>query len=245
MRAKTLGVIPARFAAQRFPGKPLALIAGKPLVQWVAEACMKSRALDAVIVATDNERIAQTVEDFGGKAMLTSPFCASGTDRAAEIAQKFDCEIVLNVQGDEPLMRPEMIDALVQGMNTEPSVQMGTMARKITDDRDVDNPNVVKVVCDRVGDALYFSRAPIPFVREYPRLRSATLKHLGIYAFRKDFLLQFVQLPPSKLEQIEKLEQLRALENGHKIRVWLTEFDSIGVDTPEDVKLVEKFLLKK
>jgi 3-deoxy-manno-octulosonate cytidylyltransferase (CMP-KDO synthetase) len=241
MRIRTLGVIPARYGAQRFPGKPLAMIAGKPLVQRVYEQAAKAQSLDKLIVATEDTRVLEAVEAFGGDAMLTSPQCATGTDRVAEVARAIDCELVLNIQGDEPLMRPEMIDQLVAGMLEEPDCVMGTLARKINAPEQIANPNVVKVVIARTGNALYFSRSAIPFVRDAGG-EATFYKHLGIYAYRREFLLKFVELPASELEKAEKLEQLRALENGYPIRVWITPHDSIGVDRPEDVELIEKVL---
>jgi len=249
MKVRTLGVIPARYGAQRFPGKPLAMIAGKSLVHRVYEQTAKAQRLDKVIVATEDTRILEAVEAFGGDAMLTSPDCATGTDRVAEVARSYDCEWVLNVQGDEPLMRPEMIDQLIEGMQADPKCVMGTLARKLDAAASLDNPNVVKVVLAQSGNALYFSRSRIPYVRdakigdalEWLRL-GRFFKHLGIYAYRREFLLKFVQLPQSELEKTEKLEQLRALENGFAITVWITPHDSIGVDRPEDVELVEQIL---
>ena len=241
MKIASLGVIPARYAAQRFPGKPLARIAGKSLVQRVYEQAAKAKRLDKVVVATEDTRILEAVEAFGGDAMLTSPECATGTDRVAEVARAIECDLVLNIQGDEPLMRPEMIDQLVEGMQGDAGCVMGTLARKITAADQLTNPNVVKVVVAGNGHALYFSRSQIPFVRE-PGEATSFYKHLGIYAYRREFLMKFVQLPASDLEKAEKLEQLRALENGYAIRVWITPHDSIGVDRPEDVELVEEIL---
>jgi len=244
MKIRTLGVIPARYGAQRFPGKPLVMIAGKPLVQRVYERAAKAQRLDKVVVATEDTRILEAVESFGGDAMLTSPDCATGTDRVAEVARAYECELVVNIQGDEPLMRPEMIDQLAEGMFGDPSCVMGTLARKINAAEQLANPNVVKVVLGTNGNALYFSRSQIPYVRDAAdQFRAGTfLKHLGIYAFQRDFLLKFVQLPQSDLEKTEKLEQLRALENGYGIKVLITPHDSIGVDRPEDVELVEQIL---
>jgi len=241
MKPATLGVIPARYGAQRFPGKPLALIAGKPLVQRVYEQARQAKRLDRVVVATEDERVLKAVETFGGEAVLTSPACATGTDRVAEVARHSDATLVLNLQGDEPLMRPEMIDQLVDGMQADGDCVMGTLARKLEVTRDVENPNVVKVVLAGNGNALYFSRYPIPFVRD-PDTLATRYKHLGMYAFRPTFLQKFVAMPQTELEKAEKLEQLRALENGYAIRVWITPFDSIGVDRPEDVELVEQAL---
>jgi 3-deoxy-manno-octulosonate cytidylyltransferase (CMP-KDO synthetase) len=220
------------------------MIAGKPLVQRVYEQTAKAKRLDKVIVATEDTRILEAVEAFGGDAMLTSPDCATGTDRVAEVARAYDCELVLNIQGDEPLMRPEMIDQLIEGMQTDPNCVMGTLARTINVAEQLANPNVVKVVVGATGNALYFSRSQIPYVRDASeQFRGGKfLKHLGIYAFRREFLLKFVRLPQSDLEKTEKLEQLRALENGFAIKVLITPHDSIGVDRPEDVELVEQIL---
>ncbi|MEI8063113.1 MAG: 3-deoxy-manno-octulosonate cytidylyltransferase [Verrucomicrobiota bacterium] len=237
---KTLGVIPARYGAQRFPGKPLALIAGKPLVQRVYEQARKAQRLDRVVIATDDTRIADAVKKFGGEVVMTSPACPSGTDRAAEVVRQLDCDQVVNIQGDEPLMRPEMIDQLVDGLA---DYDMATLARLIESAEVLANPNVVKVVFATTGNALYFSRHPIPFVRDIGAT-APHFKHLGIYAYRRDFLLKFVQLPPSALEKTEKLEQLRALENGFAIKVLVTLYDSVGVDVPADVKIVEEILRK-
>ncbi len=238
---KTLGVIPSRYGAQRFPGKPLALIAGKPLVQRVYEQARLARRLDAIVVATDDERIAAAVRGFGGEVVMTPPDCPSGTDRAALVAGKRDADIIVNIQGDEPLMRPEMIDSLVDGLAADAGCGMATLARRLESPELLANPNVVKVVFAANGNALYFSRHPIPYVRD-AATAAAHYKHLGIYAYRREFLLKFVALPPSPLEKTEKLEQLRALENGFSIKVLVTSHDSIGVDTPEDIKLVENIL---
>jgi 3-deoxy-manno-octulosonate cytidylyltransferase (CMP-KDO synthetase) len=238
---KTLGVIPARYGAQRFPGKPLALIAGKPLVQRVYEQARKASRLDAVVVATDDQRIADAVRGFAGAVAMTSPDCPSGTDRAAEVAKQFPCEFIVNIQGDEPLMQPEMIDQLVEGISTDAHCAMATLARRIESPELLTNPNVVKVTFASNGNALYFSRHAIPYVRD-TGAEATHYKHLGIYAYRREFLLKFVTMPPSSLEKTEKLEQLRALENGFAIKVLVTPHDSVGVDTPEDVKLVEEIL---
>ena len=244
MKLKTLGVIPARYAAQRFPGKPLALITGKPLVQRVYEQAKKATRLDDVVVATDDTRILEAVEKFGGTAMMTPATCPSGTDRAAEVSRDYPAELIVNIQGDEPLMRPEMIDQLVAGMQADPGCVMGTLARPVTSEEVWANPNVVKVVFGANGNALYFSRCPVPFVRDASGgfVAGKSFKHIGIYAYRQEFLLKFVALPQGALEQTEKLEQLRALENGYGIRVWVTPHDSIGVDRPEDVAIVEEIL---
>ncbi len=244
VKVRTLGVIPARYAAQRFPGKPLVLIAGKPLVQRVYEQARQASRLDDVVVATDDTRILEAVEAFGGNAMLTDPACPSGTDRVAEVARQHSCELVVNIQGDEPLMRPAMIDQLVAGMESEPAFPMGTLARAIESAEVWSNPNVVKVVFGTKGNALYFSRCSLPYVRDANGafVAGKAYKHIGIYAYRREFLLKFVTLSQTELEKTEKLEQLRALEHGYPIRVWITPHDSIGVDRPEDVTLVEEIL---
>jgi len=235
---RVLGVIPARYAAQRFPGKPLALIAGQPLVQRVYERARLAKRLTEVVVATDDPRIADAVRGFGGQVVMTSPACPSGTDRAAEVARQREGALIVNIQGDEPLMRPEMIDQLVDGLRGDAGCAMATLARPIANPEDVTNPNVVKVVFGVTGNALYFSRHPIPFVRDGASA-PGHFKHLGIYAYRREFLLKFVQMAQSPLEKTEKLEQLRALENGFAIKVLVTPHDSIGVDVPEDVARVE------
>jgi 3-deoxy-manno-octulosonate cytidylyltransferase (CMP-KDO synthetase) len=241
-RPKVIGVIPSRYAAQRFPGKPLALIAGKPLVQWVYEASRAAQLVDEVIVATDDERILKVVESFGDKAMMTAANHPSGTDRVAEVAEKIPCDVVVNIQGDEPLIRPLMIDSLVKAMLDEPDVPMGTLARKIERPEELDNPNVVKVVSDLRQRALYFSRFAIPYVRDAETSGATHWAHVGIYAYRREALLRLVKLPVSELEQVEKLEQLRALQNGFAIKLVETTHETISVDTREDVARVEKIL---
>lgn len=236
-----LGVIPSRYGAQRFPGKPLALVAGQPLVQRVYERARLAKRLDRVVVATDDQRIADAVRGFGGEVVMTSPTCPSGTDRAAEVARKLGGDLIVNIQGDEPLMRPEMIDQLVDGLASDTGCAMATLARKIDSPAALTNPNIVKVVFTHTGNALYFSRHTIPFVRD-TGTAATHYQHIGIYAYRRVFLLKFVQMPQSALETTEKLEQLRALENGYAIKVLVTPYDSVGVDTPEDVKIVEEAL---
>jgi 3-deoxy-manno-octulosonate cytidylyltransferase (CMP-KDO synthetase) len=241
-RPKVIGVIPSRYAAQRFPGKPLALIAGKPLVQWVYEAGRAAQLLDDLMVATDDARILQAVKSFGGKAMLTAADHPSGTDRVAEVAAKVPCDVVINLQGDEPLIRALMIDSLVKAMLDEPNVPMGTLARKITRHEELENPNVVKLVTDLRQRALYFSRYAIPFVRDAETNRATHWAHVGIYAYRREALLKLVRLPVSALERAEKLEQLRALENGFAIKVVETTHQTLSVDSPEDLKAAERIL---
>ncbi|MEI6715624.1 MAG: 3-deoxy-manno-octulosonate cytidylyltransferase [Verrucomicrobiota bacterium] len=234
-------VIPARWASTRFPGKPLHLIAGKPLVQHVWEKCQRAKGVDSVIIATDDMRIAEAAFAFGAEVTLTSPKCVSGTDRCAEVAKRLkSITHIINVQGDEPLIDPKLISKLADTLVKHRDIPMVTAATPFTAEENPNNPNMVKVVLNRVGDALYFSRSCIPFLRdggEFPFLR-----HLGIYGYSKSFLLEFVKWKPGKLEQAESLEQLRALENGAKIRVIPTKHSSIGVDTPADAIAAEELL---
>jgi 3-deoxy-manno-octulosonate cytidylyltransferase (CMP-KDO synthetase) len=249
-------VIPARYASTRFPGKPLALLDGTPLIQHVYRNAQNSRCADAVLVATDSETIFEKVVSFGGKAMMTSGHHASGTDRIAEVARSLDYDIIVNVQGDEPLVNGEMIDDVISVLDDE-SASIGTLYKKITDRRDIFDPNVVKVVFDGDGFAFYFSRAPIPFHRDDWKMKESLTdcvfelgctsseaincyKHIGIYSFRREELLRLTGMPQSRLELTEKLEQLRALENGMRIKVKETFFETIGVDTPEDLERIEK-----
>ncbi len=248
-------IIPARYASTRLPGKPLIKLLGKPLIQYVYEASKKARLVDEVVVATDDRRILETVEGFGGKAVMTSASHPSGTDRIAEVARALNCDIVVNVQGDEPLMRPEMIDDVVRLLQDDAKADMATLCISTDRSDEIFNPNVVKVVTDQKGFALYFSRAPIAFYRDCVKVERASgfylytvsapitvKKHIGIYGYRRNVLLQLTRIPQSPLEQAEKLEQLRALENGYRIKVKETEFETIGVDTPEDVEMVEEML---
>jgi len=225
-----VAVIPARYASSRFPGKPLADIGGRPMIEHVYRRAADARGVDAVVVATDDRRIVDAVEAFGGIARMTGAEHRTGTDRVAEVAAELSCAIVVNVQGDEPLLDPAMITAVVEPLRDDASVQMTTARRALTDPEDLRNPHVVKVVADARGDALYFSRAPIPFGS------GAAFVHVGLYAFRREFLLRFAALPQTPLELAESLEQLRALEHGFPIRTVVTEHHSIGVDTPDDLE---------
>ncbi|MDA8078082.1 MAG: 3-deoxy-manno-octulosonate cytidylyltransferase [Nitrospiraceae bacterium] len=242
-------VIPARFAATRFPGKPLAPLKGLPVIQHVYERSLRSQLASDVFVATDNERIFEKVLAFGGKAVMTSHEHPSGTDRIAEVAASLACDIIVNVQGDEPLIRPEMIDDVISLLQ-EGDADIGTLAKGIQSRREVFDPNVVKVVFGEEGRAFYFSRAPIPFHRDlftgHPHETDTKglfmFKHIGIYSYRRDILLRLAQIKPSRLELIEKLEQLRALENGFVIKVGETDFETLGVDTPEDLERIEQCL---
>lgn len=246
---KAIGVIPARWGATRFEGKVLADLLGKPVIQHVWENAKKAKTLDDLVIAADDERIIKVVEGFGGKAIFTSPDQPSGTDRLAEVVNPLDIKIAVNIQGDEPLVKPIMIDSLVMALEGEKAAQMATMIKRIDDESDLTNSNVVKAVIDRNGYALYFSRYAIPYNRTGERSESKKkptyYKHIGLYAFTKDFLFTFRNLPKSSLENAEKLEQLRALEYGYKIKTVETKFDTIGVDTPEDLAKVREYLLQE
>lgn len=235
---RILGIIPARFAASRFPGKALA-IAGKSMLQHVYERASQARYLQHPVIATDDDRIAREARRFGAPVRMTRSDHPSGTDRAAEVASADSAEIIVNIQGDEPLIDPAAIDAAALALLDDTDVPMGTLMKRIEDPAEVHNPNVVKVVTDRLRNAIYFSRSPIPYVREESeRLQAAHYKHIGLYVYRRDFLLSYPDLPVGPLEKAERLEQLRALENGFSIRVVETEYDSLGVDTPEDLERV-------
>ncbi|HEX9204304.1 MAG TPA: 3-deoxy-manno-octulosonate cytidylyltransferase [Candidatus Deferrimicrobiaceae bacterium] len=237
-------VIPARYGATRLPGKPLAEIDGRPMIWYVWDKARRAETPARVVVATDDERIARAVRGFGGEAVMTSPDCPSGTDRVAEAARGMDEEVIVNLQGDEPMMHPSVIDAVAAPLVTDPAVLMSTAALLQDDPEEYGRPSVVKVVVDARGDALYFSRSPIPHYRDTsPRETGAGTgryrKHLGIYGYRREFLFRVAALAPSSLEEAERLEQLRVLENGYRIRVVDVAHDSVGVDTPEDLKAVE------
>lgn len=242
---KYIGIIPARYASTRFPGKPLALLGGKPVIQRVYEQV--SSLLDATYVATDDDRIYDAVQQFGGRAIMTSPTHKSGTDRIEEAMQKIggDYDVVVNIQGDEPFVRQEQIEALCACF-TDPTTQIATLGKPFDSMEAVENPNSPKIVVDNNGFALYFSRSVIPFVRNkekkdwleaYP-----FLKHLGLYAYRREVLSEITRLPQSSLEIAESLEQLRWLQNGYRIRVGITEQETVGIDTPEDLERAEEFL---
>jgi 3-deoxy-manno-octulosonate cytidylyltransferase (CMP-KDO synthetase) len=221
------------------PGKPLADVGGRPMIEHVYRRAAAAPSVNAVVVATDDPRIAAAVEGFGGIARLTRSSHPSGTDRLAEVAEDLPCEIVVNVQGDEPLIEPEMIEEVVEPLDRDPALQMSTLRRAISDHADYTNPNVVKVVVDRDGNALYFSRAPIPHARGGAMTPYA---HVGVYAYRRSFLLAYARLQPTPLELAESLEQLRALEHGFRIRTIETRYESIGVDTPEDLERVRRLV---
>ncbi len=237
-----LGVLPARWGSVRFPGKPLHPIAGKPLIQHVWERCLQCGALDGIVVATDDERIREAVLGFGGEAVMTSPEHPTGTDRIAEVAAGSEATHIINIQGDEPLIDPALIDELAAALAADPALDMVTAANPLDpSDPAVSDPNVVKVVTALDGRALYFSRSPLPFFRnQVPGL--PVFRHKGIYGYRRIFLERFVTWPPSPLERAESLEQLRALENGASIKVIPTSDASPGVDTPEQARIVEALL---
>jgi 3-deoxy-manno-octulosonate cytidylyltransferase (CMP-KDO synthetase) len=237
VRRKILGVIPARFASSRFPGKVLARVDSRTMLEHVYERVSMARYLGSVIIATDDERIADEARRFGGRVQMTRADHPSGTDRVAEVASAHeDAELVVNVQADEPLIDPAAIDAAILPLLEEPAIPMGTLKKRIEDPREIADPNVVKVVTDRFENALYFSRSTIPYPRDSGSFTH--FKHLGIYVYRRDFLLRYPDLRQGPLEQVERLEQLRALENGFRIRVVETEYESLGVDTPEDLERV-------
>ena len=254
---KTYAIIPSRYGSSRFPGKPLALLAGRPLVAWVVDAVKKARGFDEVLVATDDDRIVAAVEANGGKAVMTPSELPSGTDRIACAARNFlgadfgDDDILVNVQGDEPLVDPLLVEALAAKLKEDPRWSMATAVTPIRTAADFAAKTVVKVVTDRDGGALYFSRAPIPCDRDNePRfpthpLPTLYVRHIGIYAYRGEFLKRYILEPPCALEKTEKLEQLRALWMGAKIAVVETSDEGVGVDTPEDAKRVEKILLER
>jgi 3-deoxy-manno-octulosonate cytidylyltransferase (CMP-KDO synthetase) len=240
MKERIIAVIPARWQSSRFPGKPLALLAGKPVIQHVYENVESSGIFEQVIVATDSIKIKQAIENFGGKAMLTSEDHHSGTDRIAEICKKLDFDIVVNVQGDEPFLTAEPLRKLVQVFEN-PQVRAATLMHELTER--IDDPNQVKVVFDNNNFALYFSRLPLPYNRD-GNLEVKYFGHIGVYAFRRETLFKFISLPPGKLENAEKLEQLRLLENHIPIKMVLTNYSGFGIDTPEDLEAVKKNFTK-
>ena len=239
MSLETLAVIPARFASTRLPGKPLVEIGGVPLILRVLRGVKKCSCVDRVIVATDDERIASLVEDDGGTAMMTPEDLPSGGDRVAWVAQRIPSRIVLNVQGDDPLVGPDMIEPLISALKEDDQTRLALLVKRIERAEEVEDPNIVKAVFDKKGRALYFSRSPIP----HPSKAGAVwYKHIGPYAWQRDFLLEFSRLPQTPLEQAESLEMLRVLERGHAIRCVPAPRDTIEIDTPDDVKRLEAFL---
>ena len=236
-----IGVIPARYESSRLAHKLLREVCGKPLIQWAWENASKASLLDRLIIACDNVKIKEVAESFGAKVVMTSTKHQSGTDRIAEAVRDIDAKIVINIQADEPIMHQSTIDSLAREMINNPATLMATVRKKIEADEDTNNPNVVKLICDKNDFAIYFSRYPIPYYRD-GSIEKKYYKHLGIYAYTKDFLYTFKNLPSSFLENAERLEQLRAIEAGHKIKVIETKFESIGVDTEEDLQKVETVL---
>jgi len=245
-KPEVIAIVPARYKSNRFEGKPLALIAGKPMIQHVVERAMAAELLSRTVVATDDSRIAECVQAFGGEVVLTRNDHVSGSDRLAEAAELLgisEHDVVVNIQGDQPLFPVEVIEQVARPLIDDPALPMSTLIYKIIRPEEIDDPNHVKTVFDRDNYALYFSRSPIPFQRNpHEKIKPTYYKHLGFYAYRKDFLLSYVALPEGEWERFEKLEQLRALEYGYKIKVVLTEHDSIEVDTPEDLLRVEQDL---
>ena len=252
-----VAIIPARYGSTRLPGKPLVLIGGKPMIQHVYESASKARVLDRVLVATDDRRIEKAVRGFGGEVIMTSPNHTSGTDRLAEVARKIKADWLVNVQGDLPFIRAKTISRAVVPMRRDRRIPMGTVCAPIVDEAEWRNPNIVKVLTDDAGFALYFSRAPIPYYRnsvidpKSAKISARTKKrlwgyrHLGLYVYRRDFLLKFARLRPTALERIESLEQLRALQNGYRIYVAEVDERSVEVDTPEDLKRAERYLKRQ
>lgn len=236
-------VIPARYGSTRLPGKPLVPLAGKPMIQRVFERAKLAKTAARVIVATDDERIVRKVQEFGGEARMTRTEHRTGTERIAEVAAHVEGQVFVNVQGDEPLLDPAAVDAAVTALLEEPAAAIATVAVPIRTPADIMDPNVVKTVLDFDDNALYFSRAPIPWVRDSAHKTHARhLKHLGLYVFQRDALLEYPTLPQGELERLEQLEQLRWMENGWKIRVAEVEHDAVSVDVPEDIERVEKLL---
>jgi 3-deoxy-manno-octulosonate cytidylyltransferase (CMP-KDO synthetase) len=238
-----MAVIPARFASTRFPGKPLVLIAGKPMIQCVYEQVKKCNNIDKIVVATDDTRIYEAVKAFGGDVMMTSDQHISGTDRCAEVAKKYpQVQYIINVQGDEPYIQPEQLDLLIETLQSNTKTPIATLAKKIENQSALTNPNLVKVVFNFNQEAMYFSRHPIPFIRGHIQeswlQQQNYYKHIGLYGFQRKTLLKLAKLKPSSLEIAESLEQLRWLENGFKIKVGITILETVGIDTPEDLLLV-------
>jgi 3-deoxy-manno-octulosonate cytidylyltransferase (CMP-KDO synthetase) len=235
-------IIPSRYGSTRFDGKPLAIICGKPMIQWVCQRAMQAKCIASVHVATDDSRIRDAVDRFGGSVVMTSAKCRSGTDRVAEAAEQLGLDardVVVNIQGDQPLVDPRCFDAVVKPFYDDPTVKMSTLAFAIVDKREMTDPKDVKVAFDNNGNALYFSRATIPHGRDGSS-DFETYKHLGVYAYTKEFLKCFRSLTPGRLEDVEKLEQLRAMEHGHRIRVVVTPYDSPEVDLPVDIQRIEE-----
>ncbi len=240
-----IGVIPARYSSTRFEGKVLADILGKPMIQHVWERAKQARLLDDVIIACDHELVASAARGFGAKVVFTSKAHDCGTDRISEVVNPLDVRIVINIQGDEPLIQPSVIDSVASALLDNKDISMATLMKRITAQELIDDPNVVKVVVDKNNFALYFSRATIPHLAANSEVEKPVyFKHIGLYGYTKDFLFTYKNLPVSNLEKTEKLEQLRVLEEGFRIKVIETNFDTVGVDTPEDLEKVKEFLRK-
>ncbi|MBX7158288.1 MAG: 3-deoxy-manno-octulosonate cytidylyltransferase [Verrucomicrobiae bacterium] len=238
---KVLGVIPARYGSSRFPGKALALLGDKPMIQWVWEKTKKAKTIHQLIIATDDKRIFAAAKKFGAEVVMTRKNHPSGTDRIAEVAQKIKCDLVVNIQGDEPFLNPQSIDTAVKALMAQPRFHMSTLCEKIEKFDDLKTPNVVKVVFGKENQALYFSRYSIPFNRD--QIKTVThYKHIGLYVYRKEALLRLVRYPISPLENAEKLEQLRALENGYRIYVKPITYSGFGIDTPQDLLKAKRWL---
>jgi 3-deoxy-manno-octulosonate cytidylyltransferase (CMP-KDO synthetase) len=236
-----LAIIPARYQSTRLPGKALVDIGGRPMIEHVYRRAQSAAFIDAVVVATDDDRIAEAVMRFGGTPIMTASTHLSGTDRLAEVAAGVPCNLIVNVQGDEPLLDPAVIDAAIAPLQRDPSIAIGTAARPLKDETELTNPNMVKVVCDNRGRALYFSRAPIPYGRDESAMAVARI-HIGLYVYRREALMRIAQLPPGRLERLEALEQLRALENGIGIHVVETNYHSAEVNTAEDLERVRQIV---
>lgn len=254
---KISAIIPARYGSTRFEGKPLAEILGKPMIQYVYEGVCQSKLIEDVIIATDDKRIFDSAKKFGARVVMTSPHHSTGTNRVAEVAKRIKSKIIVNVQGDEPLIKGSIVDKAIRPLLKDETLQMSTLMTRIEEVKDWLNPHIVKVVVDKNGFALYFSRSPIPFPRDIniEQIRSSpfginrplpkrVFKHIGVYVYRREFLLRFSKLRPTPLEKLERLEQLRALENGHPIKITLVKYEPLSVDTPEDLKKVVSLLLK-
>ncbi|MFH0762816.1 MAG: 3-deoxy-manno-octulosonate cytidylyltransferase [Candidatus Omnitrophota bacterium] len=239
-----IGIIPARYFSSRFEGKVLADIAGKPMIQHVWERAKQSFLLDDLIIACDNEQVAEAARGFGAKVVFTAKAHISGTDRIIEVINPLDVKVIVNIQGDEPLIHPTMIDDVARALLEDRSISMATVIKRITDPEIIKDPHVVKVVADKNNFALYFSRSPIPFLADNSKNKEPVYyKHIGLYAYTKDFLFIYKNLPASNLEKTEALEQLRVLEEGYRIKVIETKYDTVGVDTPEDLEKAKERLL--
>lgn len=240
-----VGIIPARYESTRFRGKPLAKICGKTMIEWVYKRALKCQKLKSLIVATDDVRILRTVESFGGTAQMTPKECQSGTDRIAYLAKNLECDVVVNIQGDEPLIESKPLESLIGLFEEEKNLQMGTLITKIKNKKEIKNPNCVKVVIDRNNFAIYFSRSSIPYLRDIKPSDFTFYRHIGIYAYKRDSLLEFATLTQGKLEKAESLEQLRAIENGIKIKTAFVEnWIGVSVDKKEDIQKVEEEIKK-